>query len=207
MLKLNVSGRASAHNNHRGVCYVTLSNRHIMNFLTPQTNQVRSYLNYLIMVLIDGIGGIIGGHIPNITISTIILQAVFWIWCRASWCIFLDHFGIMGRAELCINCKFNSKIFLLLINSCKKRTHLCHKRVACVIVSQWWPLSWNFWKISLLAWVMDNTILWQIVVLFDHFFRYSILFLVFTVFTSSMNFFLLFPFKPPLRGTGYWRFR
>ena len=37
----------------------------------------------------------------------------------------------------------------------------------------------------------------QIVVLFGQFFRYTVLFLVFTVFTSIMNFFLQFPFKPP----------
>ncbi len=53
---------------------------------------------------------------------------------------------------------------------------------------------WNFRKISFLAWYTDNTVLWQILSLFDGFFRYSLLFLVFT---SIMNFFLLFPFKPP----------
>ena len=46
---------------------------------------------------------------------------------------------------------------------------------------------------------MDDTVWFQIVVLFGKIFRYSVLFLVFTVFTSSMYFFLQFPFNPPLR--------
>ena len=44
---------------------------------------------------------------------------------------------------------------------------------------------------------MDDTVWSQIVALFDGFFRYTVLFLVFTVFTSIMYFFLQFPFKPP----------
>ena len=44
---------------------------------------------------------------------------------------------------------------------------------------------------------MADTVWSHIVALFDGFFRYSVLFLVFTVFTSIMNLFLLFPFKPP----------
>ena len=44
---------------------------------------------------------------------------------------------------------------------------------------------------------MDDTVWFQIVVLFGKIFRYSVLFLVFTVFTSIMYFFLQFPFKPP----------
>jgi hypothetical protein len=44
---------------------------------------------------------------------------------------------------------------------------------------------------------MADTVWFQIVALFDGFFRYSVFFLVFTVFTSIMYFFLQFPFKPP----------
>ncbi len=36
---------------------------------------------------------------------------------------------------------------------------------------------------------MNNTVQSQIVVLFDRFSHYSVIFLVFTVFTSNMNFF------------------
>ena len=55
---------------------------------------------------------------------------------------------------------------------------------------------WNFWKISFLAWVMADTVWSQIGGLFDGFLHHSVLFLVFTVFTSIMYFFLQFPFKP-----------
>ena len=44
---------------------------------------------------------------------------------------------------------------------------------------------------------MADTVWSQIVALFGKIFRYSVLFLVFTVFTSIMYFFLQFPFKPP----------
>ena len=48
-----------------------------------------------------------------------------------------------------------------------------------------------FWKISFLAWVMDDTVWFQIVALFGKMFRYSVLFLVFTVFTTIKNFFAI----------------
>ena len=60
-----------------------------------------------------------------------------------------------------------------------------------------YPGLWNFWKISFLAWVMNDTVWSQIVVLFGQFLHHSVFFLVFTVFTSIMNFFLQFPFNPP----------
>ena len=44
---------------------------------------------------------------------------------------------------------------------------------------------------------MADTVWSQIVALFDGFLHHSVLFLVFTVFTSIMYFFLQFPFKPP----------
>ena len=44
---------------------------------------------------------------------------------------------------------------------------------------------------------MDDTVWSQIGALFEGFLHHSVLFLVFTVFTSIMNLFLLFPFKPP----------
>ena len=44
---------------------------------------------------------------------------------------------------------------------------------------------------------MDDTVWFQIVVLFDGFLHLSILFLVFTVFTSSMNFFFCYFLSNP----------
>ena len=49
---------------------------------------------------------------------------------------------------------------------------------------------------------MEDTVWFQIIALFYGILHHSVLFLVFTVFTSIMNFFLLIPFKPPSRGTG-----
>ena len=58
-----------------------------------------------------------------------------------------------------------------------------------------WQMSSFFIFFLMKASLMDNTVLWQIVVLFGQILQHSVLFLVFTVFTSIMNFFLLFPFK------------
>ena len=58
-----------------------------------------------------------------------------------------------------------------------------------------WSWALKFWKISFLASVMDDTVWFQIVVLFGQFFRYSLLFLVFT---SIMNFFCF-----PRKARGY----
>ena len=44
---------------------------------------------------------------------------------------------------------------------------------------------------------MDDTVWFQIVALFGKMFRYSVLFLVFTVFTSIKNFFCNFLSNPP----------
>ena len=46
---------------------------------------------------------------------------------------------------------------------------------------------WNFWKISFIAWVKDNTVWSQL--LFFCVLHHSVFLLVFTVFTSNMNFF------------------
>ena len=50
---------------------------------------------------------------------------------------------------------------------------------------------------------MADTIWLQIVVLFDGFFRYSVLFLVYTVFTSIMYFFCNFLSNPPQKASGF----
>ena len=47
---------------------------------------------------------------------------------------------------------------------------------------------------------MDDTVWFQIVVLFGQFFRYSVFFLVFTVFTSIMYFFFAISFQTPLKN-------
>ena len=63
------------------------------------------------------------------------------------------------------------------------------QKPACSQEPEVYPGLWNFWKISFLAWVMNNTVWSQIVVLFDRFSHHYVFFLVFTVFTSNMNFF------------------
>ena len=69
--------------------------------------------------------------------------------------------------------------------------------------SQWPEVDaefWNFSKIFFLAWVMGDTVWFQIMALFDGFLHQMSLFVVFSVFTSICHFFLSISFQTPLKN-------